>query len=61
MTEIIITNLPDPDRLGLGIRWRKPDGLLYISHVTINTAAGGPTIAASLRELADKIESEVAR
>lgn len=60
MTEIIITNLPEPDKLGLGIRWRKHDGLLYVSHIVVDTNAGGEKIVSSLRELADKIEKQLA-
>lgn len=60
MIEIIVSNLPS-DAIKLGIRWRKKDGLLYLSAVALDTKSSPEKLVSSLRELADTVEREVNR
>ena len=59
MIEFVISKPLAPDTMVFGIRWRKRDGLLYHSAITIDCTAGPEAIVQALRTLADKVEKEI--
>lgn len=62
MNAITVSTTTKPDTLALGIKWRKWDGLYYISAVEFVCNPSDPMEnVRTLRLLADKIEQEINR